>query len=127
MNGCDYVYFLLAPEVAKVKIGTCGPNKLTTRLSAICTGCPTKLVLLGLIEGGDSSVELSIHSRFHHLRIHGEWFIARTELLEFIEKNAKVPSCLRSFDARIREALMWGKVKVFGSQRDNTIHLSEAV
>ena len=69
--GADYVYFIHAPDLGRVKIGyTSDPD---SRLSSMQTGSPCQLVLARL-ERGNRDLERRLHHRFREKRIHGEWF-----------------------------------------------------
>lgn len=76
-----YVYFLEAKEVGLIKIGsTILPHK---RFDELQTLSPVKLSCIKVIET-TRKAERVLHSRFKHLRHHGEWFTATSELFEFI-------------------------------------------
>lgn len=77
-----FVYFLYAPAVQRIKIGTgvC-PEE---RLQAIRLMCPVPTELLGMIPGGRKR-EAELHQEFDHLRRHGEWFEASAELQKEIQ------------------------------------------
>jgi predicted DNA-binding protein len=44
--------------------------------------------LIGAIPG-DRSIESSVHARFEHLRVHGEWFRPEVDLLAYIHDEAQ--------------------------------------
>jgi hypothetical protein len=77
----ERVYFFNCQGANAIKIGR--SDDPTARLAACQTGCPLPLTLLGSIPGR-LSTERELHARFASLRIHGEWFRAETELVEFI-------------------------------------------
>ena len=67
----QYVYFLDAPEVNRIKIGCAAdPN---SRVLQVALMCPVDVTLLGYIEG-DFSREAELHRMFSHLHRRGEWF-----------------------------------------------------
>ena len=78
------VYFVEAVGLDKVKIGT--TTRIKSRLAAMQTGSPVRLELLGHLDGS-TVTEADMHRRFEHLRLHGEWFLATTELRAFIENT----------------------------------------
>lgn len=66
-----YVYFLDAPSVNRIKIGTgIAPED---RLQAVRLMSPVPIELIGLIIGGRSR-EAELHKKFAEYRAHGEWF-----------------------------------------------------
>lgn len=75
------VYFISAPSLRLVKIGT--SNSPQKRLQEIQVGSACPVFLAAVVDGG-AAVEQSLHSRFAHLRSHGEWFSLAGELAEFI-------------------------------------------
>lgn len=66
------IYFAHAEGTDRVKIGfTAGdPAK---RLADLQTGCPHRLSLLLVVEGGEQD-EAEYHKEFATFRVHGEWF-----------------------------------------------------
>jgi DNA-binding XRE family transcriptional regulator len=77
------VYFIQS-KAGPIKIGF--TKAITRRLSALQQANSENLNLLGLMQGG-FKVEKTLHEKFIHLRIHGEWYRPDTELLEFITQN----------------------------------------
>lgn len=67
------------PGVGPIKIGW--SSGIDTRLAEIQRMCPVQLVLLGIIEEATMAFERELHTRFRHLRLHGEWFEPSVELL----------------------------------------------
>lgn len=76
------VYFIRCAEAARIKIGT--TTNLERRLASIQAGTPLRIELLVTLTG-DSRIEKKIHAQFAHLRVHGEWFEAAPDLLEYID------------------------------------------
>lgn len=75
------VYFIR--DGAAIKIGF--SDQVKRRLRGLQTGHHATLELLGSVSAGALD-DLSIHARFAHLRIRGEWFRAEPELMAFIEE-----------------------------------------
>jgi hypothetical protein len=82
------VYFIRDTGTGLIKIGH-GANP-RRRLQMLQTGCPTRLELMAVIEGGEAD-ERSLHQRFHHLREQGEWFRQGGDLLDHIGTLPAVP------------------------------------
>lgn len=82
------VYFVRSMPSGPVKIGT--SNHIPSRLRALRLSSPAPLKLLGSVRGGTTE-EAGLHRRFSGARLHGEWFTATPELLEFIAKEARQP------------------------------------
>lgn len=68
-----------------IKIGS--TIDLKTRLSTLQNACSEKLVVLGVIDGGEET-ERRLHKKFAHLRLIGEWFTPSPELTDFIKESA---------------------------------------
>lgn len=79
----SWVYFLQSGERGAVKIGFTGSAPMV-RLSALQTGNPEPLRLLGAVPGVRED-ETALHERFARFRIGGEWFRPEPELLSFID------------------------------------------
>jgi len=71
------VYFIVADEVARVKIGT--SVDATRRLKTLATSSPVPL-RLAAVTGGDEQHEARLHERFSDARLHGEWFTLTDEI-----------------------------------------------
>lgn len=89
MNKPTALYFIAmeGPE-AFVKIGIASAASI--RISNIQACCPYPLRLLKLVEGG-WDLEKSLHKRFAHLRVRGEWFRLTGDLEKLIEDLALHP------------------------------------
>jgi hypothetical protein len=86
-DSIQYVYFITAPEVGRVKIGlTTGyPGR---RLAALQTGSPCRLHLATYIPTDDCQrLEKDLHNKFARYRLYGEWFSLEGELKEFVENG----------------------------------------
>lgn len=79
-NEC-LVYFIQSGVDGPIKIGI--TNNITARFKALQTGSPVGLRLLTTLPGS-SVLESTLHQRFSHLRLHGEWFSSTDELLGFV-------------------------------------------
>lgn len=79
------VYFLHAPAVNLVKIGTSfDPER---RLQEVRLISPVEVRLIGVIRG-DYKTEGDLHKRFEGLRARGEWFHATEALLSYAWRAA---------------------------------------
>lgn len=65
------VYFLLAPELDRVKIGT--TTDIERRMAEIGLWSPCALEI-ALVIPGSYATEFSMHRAFGRFRLHGEWF-----------------------------------------------------
>ncbi len=81
------VYFIRDEASSAVKIGWTA-NNVASRLSAIQTGNPNELTLLGVMDG-DEATERDWHSRYVEDRIRGEWFSESDDLLAEINLRAQ--------------------------------------
>ena len=75
------VYFIQAALGGPIKIGT--TNNLAERFESLQTASPFPLRVLAVTRG-DRSGEQELHGRFATVRLHGEWFRAVPELVEYI-------------------------------------------
>ncbi|ORI13473.1 GIY-YIG nuclease family protein [Rhodococcus sp. 1168] len=78
------VYFLFAPKANVIKIGVAS-NPLK-RVRGLQTPEPCRLV--GLMPNVGVEGEQALHGDFRHLRVHGEWFRATSELRSYVERHA---------------------------------------
>lgn len=76
------VYFIQAGDAGPIKIGVTRGCPLD-RMANLQTGCPEALKLVAHASG-TADDERELHKRFAHLRLRGEWFLAKPELVEFI-------------------------------------------
>ena len=88
----DHIYFLYDRTNQAIKIGVSSdPEK---RVEAIRSSSPQDLTPIRYVRIKDGLngflVEQSLHERFSHLRIRGEWFRAEPELFEFA-KSGELP------------------------------------
>lgn len=80
------VYFIQAQDnEGLIKIGETG--NLSDRFAVIQSHCPIELSIIGVMNGG-KELEGNIHSTFDSLRVRGEWFMPRSDLLDFIKSNS---------------------------------------
>lgn len=87
-----FTYFVRAGDGGPIKIGR--TTDLRQRLSSLRLACPYGCTCIGVLVGDH---EARLHERFAGLRIHGEWFTAGAELLEYIESHAR----------KIRKGVTW--------------------
>jgi hypothetical protein len=78
----EYVYFVGAPDVAKVKIGTTHRDP-RWRFLRIQATSPIEVMQVGCLLGG-ARHEASVHKVFKEYRCHAEWFRCKGKLLDFI-------------------------------------------
>lgn len=78
------IYFLLAPNLNRVKIGYA--TKLKQRIGNLQVGCPDKLKLVLALQG-KCYWETALHAMFADLRVTGEWFKYEGALREFVENG----------------------------------------
>lgn len=81
----SYVYFVLCDPLNAVKIGV--TTQLKQRMSALQTGCPVRLQLLGYVEG-DRATESRLHQYFDRAGYYtgvGEWFFYSGDLVSYID------------------------------------------
>ena len=114
------VYFILAEETARIKIGhTAG--KVTDRLKSLQTASPCELRIVFEIPDAPSGVERGLHRRFEHLRIHREWFSYAQEIKDFLHSNIScnvlVASSLPDTQTK-KEKVQYPKLDSRGNEKD---------
>jgi len=77
----EHTYFVQGVCGGNIKIGFTSQEPIQ-RLRNLQTGSPVKLRFVGLIE---EDVEKKLQDKFKHLRLHGEWFDNKPELLDYIK------------------------------------------
>lgn len=82
------IYFVRAAGTQFVKIGH-SQGDLASRIATLQTGCPHELKALATVDGTQAD-ESSLHRRFKHLAVRGEWFRMDEELKGFIAEIANV-------------------------------------
>lgn len=83
----EFVYFVLSPGEEAIKIGVAvDPFE---RLATLQQGNPCELELCGCICGDPHprSLEASLHARFAHARIRGEWFECTADLVDYMDEH----------------------------------------
>lgn len=80
------VYFILAEEVKRIKIGYCKEGGLDLRLKCLQGGSPVRLKLIVSIPKAGYKEEQRLHEKFKNLRFKGEWFDYTAEIENFILK-----------------------------------------
>lgn len=81
-----WVYFVIAPEVDKIKIGST-TNHPRKRLGVLRQQCPLHLWPIGLLRGS-CRVERHIQDMFRYIQWRFEWFETREMLSKFIIDQA---------------------------------------
>lgn len=81
MSHDGLVYFALAADLGKVKIGTSRWPDI--RIREIQTCCPVRVEYVFFLEGG-RPMERHVHRLFQHLRCRGEWFSYTDEIQRFM-------------------------------------------
>lgn len=79
------IYFVQETDGSPVKIGF--TKSLGDRKHGLLGYGFAKLQVLGVMDG-ERKEERSLHLRFAHLKVFGEWFHPEPELLDFIAQNA---------------------------------------
>lgn len=75
------IYFILAPEVDRVKIGK--SKDVKARLKTLQTGHSQDLCLIMTVDA-DDSFEFELHERFKAYHVRGEWFQMSEEIADYI-------------------------------------------
>lgn len=82
-----FVYFIFNRDSNSIKIGRA--EDVEQPLKSLQTSSPIPLKLLKVIQVNSmkeaQNLERSLHVKFSHLRMSGEWFKAKQELLNYIE------------------------------------------
>jgi predicted GIY-YIG superfamily endonuclease len=87
-----FVYFVLNEDSNAIKIGRA--RDLGKRMKALQTSSPARLKLIHCVQVDTSkeaeALEKSLHQQFKSIRLAGEWFRAKAELLEHIQSCQSV-------------------------------------
>lgn len=83
MSKAGFVYFIRCEERVKIGFSIQPMNRLTK----VNADAPFPCQLLGFV-AVDSFTEEALHARFSAHRVHGEWFAASDEVLDFIAQNS---------------------------------------
>ena len=88
------VYFIQYGNSSRIKIGHA--SEPLERIRNFQCGCPEKITILALIDGGRET-ERAIHQRFAHLKVRarGEWFMLDDELRAFVASPEAVEATQR--------------------------------
>lgn len=101
------VYYVHAPELGLVKIGTAGDP--VNRFCNMQTGSPSRLVLLAW-EEGSGATESERHTTFAELRRRGEWFAYEGALKAHVEALSPYTPAPRKFGPTdLSKATGWAK------------------
>ena len=77
------IYFIQQGNNGPVKVGrSCD---VSSRMASLQTANPVPLRLLATVPEDETLTEASVHQRFCHIRLEGEWFEPTHELRGFIE------------------------------------------
>lgn len=79
------IYFISAPECARIKIGY--SSSVATRFRALQSASPVELTLLAAADA-TANIEKAVHHKFIAYRAKDEWFRSHKALLDFIDKIA---------------------------------------
>lgn len=82
------IYFLLAEELKRIKIGYTDKPDVYRRIKGLQNFSPSTLKLLGTSEGS-ADEELALQNRFKNLRVYGEWFDFKDELKQFVDEQVQ--------------------------------------
>jgi hypothetical protein len=80
------IYFIKRPNDGRIKIGT--SVRLVDRLKQLACEFGEGLAVLAVVDGHKDE-ERSLHRRFAHLRVVGEWFEPGDELLGLITTEGR--------------------------------------
>jgi hypothetical protein len=85
-----YVYFIQGETTKRIKIGIAWNPK--QRIIELQAGSPDRLsLLLTLRTVNSADDERHLHHQFKDFRLHGEWFEAAPEILQFVtEQNIRL-------------------------------------
>lgn len=82
-----FIYFIFNRDSNSIKIGRA--KDVEQRLKSLQTSSPVPLELLKVIQldsmKAAQNLERSLHVKFSHLRLMGEWFKAKQELMNYLE------------------------------------------
>ena len=86
------VYFIQGEITGRIKIGF--SNQINKRIQSLQNSEPLRLI--HVIPNALSNTESSLHKRFSHLRVIGEWFEGTEELIQYINslKSDKITTVL---------------------------------
>jgi len=116
------VYFVRGGKA--IKIGFSGDVK--KRLAGLQSGYHGTLELLGTIPAG-MNTEQAVLTRFKHLRIRGEWFRAKPELLGFIKNPINLPAPEPdTLENATRDFIAWHKHRFKKRLHHSLAHISAA-
>lgn len=105
-----FVYFIHAPEVARVKIGFA--TNVASRVNKIRSDSPVPVLLIGQMPGTLAD-EANMHRRFEAFRINREWFSASPQVMR---EAARYP-VLSPIEAQEEPTLASRVIEKFGGRR----------
>jgi hypothetical protein len=83
-HGTGHIYFVLAPQVRRVKIGHA--YDIQKRLRDIRSFCPIELKVLHVFERKNQQTEKALHMLLDDVRLHGEWFEYTQDIREMLQQ-----------------------------------------
>jgi len=92
------IYFVTQGQY--VKIGFTD-KILRHRISQLNVSSPDLIYAIGYIKNGNLELEKQLHKRFANLHVHGEWFEANIELIQFINSNNDMPVYVDWLDEKL--------------------------
>lgn len=81
-GGAHWVYFIANGDTVKIGVA----YNVRKRLTDLQISSPVRLRLIGLLRS-DRFREGDVHARFQGLRIRGEWFWLKAEIIDFIKEH----------------------------------------
>lgn len=93
------VYFIRNTETGSIKIGH--SNDPSRRLSALQTGVEHDLEVVFVVEEWGQPEEYKLHQQFAHLRLRGEWFDPKQDLLDYIDELNGAAERRRALEAEL--------------------------
>lgn len=101
-DGDAVVYFVIAREVGRVKVGMAPAPSLRRHLTYLINGSPVKLEFLGGHRGGKAAFR-SVLDRFRRHHVGGDWFDADEEVVGYVGRHADLTP------AWVSDEIGWGR------------------
>lgn len=87
----SFMVYFVEDQSRRVKIGYTA-KQVDRRIQSLQIGNPERLTLLGVMPGGPI-VESSVHRKFAHCHIRGEWYHMNEEISEYIQAINEKSRC----------------------------------